>query len=237
MGSPVRGSWGRVRKVSGPSPDRPPQLRGRARESQMLWALDFFDLRSANDVFVSTPDGLDPLFEPPSGRRPGRRAAVRTTPFRPVACRPYQRDTTVLPARTPTLTASTATGLGPDGKAGDPLARLTHRRLLELSALSGDTALLRGPTTASTRTTGPTLPGDRWCSEPDGPWYTSPHHPWAQRPLHRLPGCRAPGRLRGAGGPRGRGGGHVHGRVAVRSGRHCFDNFLDDPAVQVLIDV
>ncbi|MFD3724754.1 FAD-binding oxidoreductase [Streptomyces sp. NPDC058671] len=117
------------------------------------------------------------------------------------------------------------------------MARLTRRRLLELSALSGGATLLGGPAAASTpgagspRTLGPVV------LEPDDPRYAelttrgyngrftgSPdvvHLVGSAEQVVRAVEEAARGRR----------------RVAVRSGGHCFENLVDDPAVRVLIDV
>nr|WP_030808067.1 FAD-binding protein [Streptomyces sp. NRRL S-337] len=122
------------------------------------------------------------------------------------------------------------------------MARLTRRRLLELSALSGGIALLGGPAAASpSGTTGPQSLGPQSLGpvvlEPDDPRYTE----LTTRGYNgRFTGSPGVVHLVGSAGQVVRAveeAARVRGRVAVRSGGHCFENFVDDPAVRVLIDV
>ncbi|MGW7578893.1 FAD-binding oxidoreductase [Streptomyces sp. NPDC054765] len=116
------------------------------------------------------------------------------------------------------------------------MARLTRRRLLELSALSGGTALLSGPAASTPGTTGPRSLGPV-VLEPDDPRYTE----LTTRGYNgRFTGSPDVVHLVGSAGQVVRAvkeAARVRGRVAVRSGGHCFENFVDDPAVRVLIDV
>ncbi len=142
--------------------------RGRLRESQMLCALDFFELRSVNDVFVSLPDGLGPVLDPSPGQSP--RPSNR--PFRQARCRPYQLDSNVPPASTPRLGADKAISDGPDGKVGVPIAA-THTQTTPgtLDALRGRRAARRARRASRT-------PGD-------GPRPRDPSHWGPATPVHR----------------------------------------------------
>ncbi|MEU6605305.1 FAD-binding protein [Streptomyces shenzhenensis] len=117
------------------------------------------------------------------------------------------------------------------------MARLTRRRLLELSALSGGIPLLGGPAVASTPgTTGPRSLGPV-VLEPDDPRYAE----LTTRGYNaRFTGSPDVVHLVGSAGQVVRAveeAARTRGRVAVRSGGHCFENFVDDPAVRVPIDV
>ncbi|MFE9117179.1 FAD-binding protein [Streptomyces sp. NPDC007172] len=117
------------------------------------------------------------------------------------------------------------------------MARLTRRRLLELSALSGGTAFLGGPAAAAAPgTTGPRSLGPV-VLEPDDPRYTE----LTTRGYNgRFTGSPDVVHVVGSADQVVRavdGAARVRGRVAVRSGGHCFENLVDDPAVRVLIDV
>ncbi|GAA1306588.1 FAD-binding oxidoreductase [Streptomyces sanglieri] len=118
-----------------------------------------------------------------------------------------------------------------------PLARLTRRRLLELSALSGGTELLGGPAEVSAP----------WVTDPPplGPVVLGPDDPryaeLATRGYNgRFTGSPDVVHLVGTAGQVVRAmeeAARARRRVAVRSGGHCFENLVDDPAVRVLVDV
>ncbi|GAA3046583.1 FAD-binding oxidoreductase [Streptomyces roseofulvus] len=116
------------------------------------------------------------------------------------------------------------------------MARLTRRRLLELSALSGGATLLGGPAASASAATDPHAQG-AVVLEPDDPRYgeltTRGHN-------GRFTGSPDAVHLVASAGQVARAveeAARARKRVAVRSGGHCFENLVDDPAVRVLIDV
>ncbi|KQX56387.1 MULTISPECIES: FAD-binding protein [unclassified Streptomyces] len=116
------------------------------------------------------------------------------------------------------------------------MARLTRRRLLELPALTGGAVLLGGPAASAPdarrpETLGPVV------LEPDDPRYTE----LTTRGYNgRFTGSPDRVHLVGSAEQVVRAveeAARDRARVAVRSGGHCFENFVDDPAVRVLVDV
>ncbi|MGW3073417.1 FAD-binding oxidoreductase [Kitasatospora sp. NPDC001132] len=117
------------------------------------------------------------------------------------------------------------------------MAGLTRRRLMELSTMAGGATLLGIPAVAATPATaapvtlGPVVLG------PDDPRYTelttrghNGRFTGSPDVVHLV---GSPGQVVAAVEQAAR----DRKRIAVRSGGHCFEGFVDDPAVRVLIDV